>query len=592
MQLLRPKIKTILNTSLVLAGIFFLITNGLHDRYQNRMLPNTFIDDVRVEDLTREEALTLLQQSTPEIQDEKLITLEYQDVVVASTAAELGIHKDFESAVTNALAITHGQPYLTTLRAFILALSQENHISSTLSIDQEKAQQLIELFETAATQPHTQPSIQLETTIDGVVEPQVDRGVVGTKIAYERTVAALLRSLSDTEARAHVQIDDVGSLLSSDEVEHSRNRALALLDTTMQLQHAEEVQHTISGEEMIALLHLPDGYHRPAIEQLIATVAATVDRPAQEAQLTYDEETLAVEHFVPHSDGLTLEKPALLKQLVVALNSLEEAQESTDEPLTLPLPVITSQPTTLLGDTNTIGIQEQIGSGESRYHHSIPTRVHNVGLTASKIDNTIVAPGQEFSFNQALGDVSKATGFQPAYVIKGGKTELGDGGGVCQVSSTLFRALLDSGLEITRRIPHSYRVEYYELNSDPGFDATVYSGNIDLRFRNDTDNHILIHTTVDEPNRYMRIDLYGTADGRTTEVADYKQWGFAPAKPTEYFPDPTLPQGVKKQIDWGVSGLNTSFTHRVYDSDGNVMRENTYTSKYKSWSSKFLVGTQ
>src|SRR5690606_10285855 len=150
-------------------------------------------------------------------------------------------------------------------------------------------------------------------------------------------------------------------------------------------------------------------------------------------------------------------------------------------------------------------------------------------------------------------DVSAETGFQPAYVIKNGQTVLGDGGGVCQVSTTVFRAVLDAGLKVTRRLPHSYRVSYYELNSKPGVDATVYSGNIDLRFINDTDHAILIHAEADSKNLYMKVELYGTSDGRTTEIVDHVTWDYRPAPAAVYIPDPTLPAGQTKQVDWAAS---------------------------------------
>jgi vancomycin resistance protein YoaR len=213
-----------------------------------------------------------------------------------------------------------------------------------------------------------------------------------------------------------------------------------------------------------------------------------------------------------------------------------------------------------------------------------------VALTAKKINLTVVKPGEEFSFNKALGEVSAATGFKPAYVIKSGRTELGDGGGVCQVSSTLFRSALNAGLNITRRLPHSYRVTYYELNSDPGFDATVYAGNVDFRFINDTPGHLLIYTETNSKNLWMKIEIYGTKDGRVATISDYKTWGAAPPPPTEYIPDASLPPGAKKQIDWSASGLKASFNYTVHDANGNLKQQETYTSIYRPWSAKYLVG--
>ena len=161
---------------------------------------------------------------------------------------------------------------------------------------------------------------------------------------------------------------------------------------------------------------------------------------------------------------------------------------------------------------------------------------------------------------------------------------------MCQVSTTVFRALLDAGLDITRRLPHSYRVGYYEQNSEPGFDATVYAGNVDLRFINDTPNYVLLHLEVDSANEYLKAEIYGTSDGRTTEITNYKKWGATPPPPAEYYPDPSLAPGQQKQIDWAVGGLHTEFTHIIKDAVGNITSKNTYVSNYKPWSAKFLVG--
>ncbi len=307
------------------------------------------------------------------------------------------------------------------------------------------------------------------------------------------------------------------------------------------------------------------------------------------AQFDYDPETLVVKTFQPGKDGLVLDE-AHSQSAITAIITEWLKTDTSPKLQTLELKAEAKPPDIPLSKTNNLGITEVVGFGESYYAHSIPTRVHNVSLTAKKVNLTIIKPGAEFSFNKTLGEVSSATGFQPAYVIKSGKTELGDGGGVCQVSSTLFRALLNGGMKITLRRPHSYRVTYYELNSQPGFDATVYDGNVDLRFVNDTPGHLLILTETDSSKLWMKVEIYGTKDGRVSEITDYKTWGATGPKPTEYIPDASLPPGKKKQIDWPAAGLKTSFKYTVRDAVGNVKQQETYSSNYQAWSAKFLVG--
>src|SRR5690606_29560789 len=115
------------------------------------------------------------------------------------------------------------------------------------------------------------------------------------------------------------------------------------------------------------------------------------------------------------------------------LRELEQAEagEGSENTHTKDLILAEAAPEMTLADTNNLGINERIGFGESYYSGSIPNRIHNVSLTAQRINMAIVPPGKEFSFNRTLGDVSAAIGFRSAYIIKDGRTSLGDGGGVC-----------------------------------------------------------------------------------------------------------------------------------------------------------------
>ena len=243
----------------------------------------------------------------------------------------------------------------------------------------------------------------------------------------------------------------------------------------------------------------------------------------------------------------------------------------------------------MIGNINDFGIIEKIGHGESYYRHSIPSRVHNVELAANKINGLLIPPNSEFSFIKSVGNISRIAGFKSAYVIKDGKTILGDGGGVCQVSTTLFRAILDSGLPITERWAHAYRVGYYEQNSKPGFDATIYAPNKDLKFINNTDSYILIHAWYEHNKKHLIIDIYGHNDGRKVIISPVRVWGIVPPPPPVYQNDPSLPRGVVKQVDWKAWGTKASFRYEVWK-DNKLMFKKTFFSDYKPWSDVFLVG--
>jgi len=240
-------------------------------------------------------------------------------------------------------------------------------------------------------------------------------------------------------------------------------------------------------------------------------------------------------------------------------------------------------------DDNEYGIKEVIGIGKSKFAHSSKSRIHNIGLAASRINGTLIPPGEVFSFNSAVGEISRKTGYTSAWVISKGRTVLGDGGGVCQVSTTLFRAALNAGLEIVDRRAHSYRVSYYEQDSPPGIDATIYRPSVDFKFRNDTDNYILIVAEFDPDAQTLNFKLLGTKDNRKVEITTPKILSrTAPPAPV-YEDDPTLPKGTLKRIESPVAGSKVVFTRKV-EKDGKILYNDTFKSNYRAWGAVYKRG--
>lgn len=160
-----------------------------------------------------------------------------------------------------------------------------------------------------------------------------------------------------------------------------------------------------------------------------------------------------------------------------------------------------------------LGITELIGESLTDYTGSPANRQHNIKVAAEKLNGYIIPPDGEFSFVNILGPVTQNTGYINGLVIKKGEIEPEIGGGVCQVSTTIFRSALDAGLPITQQAPHSMKVTYY---APPGLDATIYPGQHDLRWKNNTGNSILIQTYIEGAT--IRINLYGKNDGRSAEI--------------------------------------------------------------------------
>lgn len=325
------------------------------------------------------------------------------------------------------------------------------------------------------------------------------------------------------------------------------------------------------------------------VDDAITNLASKIDVPVQEALFQFNSGKVTA--FKASRNGRAVQKEEALARFDAAVKALPHAPELH---IVIQVPVYTIHPTATTEKANSFGIKELIGRGYSEFQGSIPGRIHNVALAASRINGTLIPPGETFSFVEGIGDISAATGYQSAYIIKDGRTVLGDGGGVCQVSTTLFRAALAAGLPIVERHAHAYRVHYYEEGGyKPGIDATVFSPSVDLKIKNDTPAHILIQTKTDTNNLTLTFELYGAHDGRSSEITNHVVYGESSPPPPMYQDDPTLAPGVVRQVDWAAWGAKASFNYRV-TRGGETLQDTTFISNYRPWQAVYLkgVGTQ
>lgn len=335
-------------------------------------------------------------------------------------------------------------------------------------------------------------------------------------------------------------------------------------------------------------LTIPPSYsfNREALEKQLMPLQKKIYSEPVNAQFKVENNRVIA--FQESKDGKTVNLQKALKMLDNEVSEISTG-EKNGAYFTLPVEILKPEVTT--EQANKFGIVEVIGQGNSTFFGSIPNRVHNVTLASNRVNGVLVAPDEEFSFAKAIGDVSKYTGYKEAYIIQNGKTILGDGGGVCQVSTTLFRAILNAGLPITERHAHAYRVGYYEQGYPPGLDATVYVPNIDLKFKNDTGNHILILSYVDPVNYSLEFTLYGKKDNRVIEITTPVITSQTPPPETQYQDDPTLPKGTEKQVEHAAWGANVVFS-RIVTKDGKTIISETYKSRYTPWRAVFLRGTK
>jgi vancomycin resistance protein YoaR len=228
--------------------------------------------------------------------------------------------------------------------------------------------------------------------------------------------------------------------------------------------------------------------------------------------------------------------------------------------------------------TGLVGAYETIYGGE-------PNRLHNVRLVARLIDGKLIAPGATFSFNETTGERSEDKGFREAPVIINGELQTGLGGGVCQVSTTVFNAAYEAGLPITSRTNHALYISHYPL----GRDATVNYPDIDLKFRNDTGAWLFLKTFVGSSS--LTVALYGKPQNRRveSEVAPLVVTGPAPVKQIS---DGSIFAGERVVVEAGSPSRRTSVRRKVYGASGKLLYDDSWSSYYRGEHEVIHVGTK
>ncbi len=312
------------------------------------------------------------------------------------------------------------------------------------------------------------------------------------------------------------------------------------------------------------------------IKAYISKLSSQINRPAK--ALSFKVEGTAIKNLVSGQEGLAVEVDLVSRQLFLDIQSGKKVETEISVKKTKPAV-----------PSNQLGIETLLAEGFSNFTGSIPGRIRNIKRAAAQMNGVLVPPGEAFSFGQAVGEISAATGYDYAYIISEGRTVLGTGGGVCQVSTTVFRAALNAGLPILKRSAHAYRVHYYEQASPVGLDATVYLPTVDLSFKNDTAAYILMTSEVEGED--LRIKFYGKSDGRTAELKGPTILSTSAAPPSLFQEDPTLPLGVRKQIDFAAGGASVVFERVVKRGDA-VLYQDKFVSNYRPWRAVYLVGTK
>jgi Uncharacterized vancomycin resistance protein len=237
-------------------------------------------------------------------------------------------------------------------------------------------------------------------------------------------------------------------------------------------------------------------------------------------------------------------------------------------------------------NTNNLNIEEIIGTGHSNFVGSTANRRHNIQVGAAAVNGMLIAPGEEFSLVKTLGAIDATSGYLPELVIKSNKTIPEYGGGLCQVATTIFRSALASGLPITARQNHSYRVSYYE---PAGTDAAVYDPWPDIRFLNDSGGYILIQTRIVKNDIYF--DFWGKKDGRIASSTTPVIYNITKPAPAKLIETTDLKPGVKKCTEKAHNGADAYFDYKVTYASGDV-KSTRFKSHYVPWQEVCLIGKE
>lgn len=482
--------------------------------FADRAFFNVRVNHVNVTGLSPEDLFSTLKQHGKSLEDVKVpVTL--RDQTAELSLADLGLSLDITQTQQTALA----RPRLPFLA--------DSSVRPAFHVNESELRRRIEQEFRNVIQPPQNASLIATSSALTLVPARPGESVNISLL--EQDIVRYLETNTPNPIPLH--IESTPPRVTDDEVGRARQLGERLLKDGLELRF-EDQTFRLSAPPIARLLDFteqvdpqnPDNrilglrLEPSDLRQYLEnTVEPAINQSAVNARLELtegeDSETPRVTQFAAPRRGQALNQDATAQRIARTITALPA--ERQERPVTVDLVVDIQQPAiTENADLAELGITTLLARGESDFAGSPANRVHNIRVGASRYHGLLVPPGEEFSFNQYLGPVTAAAGYRPELVIKQNKTVPEYGGGLCQVSTTAFRAAAFSGLEITERKNHSYAVRYY---GTPGFDATIYPGYTDLRFRNNTPGHILVQTKI--VGTKLIFDFWGTSDGRVVEVA-------------------------------------------------------------------------
>ncbi len=552
--------------------------------FSGRMLSNVQIGGQPVGGKTATEARELARQASAGVATLP-VTVAFGDRSWETTAGDLGFSYDLDAAVDSAFGIGHGRGPFGGLTAQLELLWQPADVRLRLLPDEGRLEAWIDTIEREVNRPVQQADLEMSGGRVNVLP-----GQTGLAVDWPALSAAVGRAVEAGHASPiELPVRDMPQTRTAAQLAGQAARLqLALFGPPLRVEfegsHWDIPAETLSRAISWQLPAAPETNVRlildkAALRPVVAEVARVVDQTAQDALLSWGDGQLIVTR--PSRDTRTVDVDATLEAISQAVDKPERKAALT---------VAVQPPKLSSANVAALGIGDLVAQGKSNFAGSAYARVVNIRKMAGLLDGVVLAPGEEFSFNRVMGDISPAEGWAEGLVIMSGRTVPGLGGGICQVSTTAFRAAFWAGLPILERHDHAYPVPYYTQAGYPeGFDATVWSPDLDFRFVNDTPAYLLIKTDVDVASATLTVNLYGTkVPGRSVTLEGPFISSVRPIPPARHIIDPRRPKGSVEQTDFPHQGMNVLIKRVV--TQGQDEHTDEFASVYQPWSAVYVEG--
>lgn len=565
--------------------------------YSERIIPGVQVKDIPIGGLSPFEAATTLQEKFTYPTTGRIFIQDTSGGWAASPA-ELGLY--FDAAATSASAFSQGRTggILQQFSQQLAGLNQTQAVAPILVIDER---QIRSYLESVAPQIN-QPVIEAEMGINGT-EVTVRSGQPGRLLDIDASIVSIrqqLEKLQDGVVTLTVQETQPFILDTNKQAELARS----ILSEPLVIQPPEGMQlpgapYTIDQPTLASMLDIERvktdtseefqvSLSSEKLRNYLTSLAPQIAVDPQNPRFIFNDDTKQLDVMQNAVIGRTLNVEGTLTAIQ---QQLAEGQHS------VPIAIDVVNPKVL--DTtpgSEIGVTELVHAETSYFYGSSAERVQNIEAAAKSFHGLLIAPGETFSMASQLTDISLDNGYAEALIIVGNQTIKGVGGGVCQVSTTLFRAAFFTGFPIAERYAHAYRVYYYEktagnrLNQDlAGLDATVFVPLVDFKFTNDTPYWLLMETYVYPGQSAITWKFYSTSDGRTVDWDTTGPTNITDPPDPVYIENPELPKDTIKQVDWAAKGADVTVKRTVYK-DGAVHLEDTINTHYRPWPDMYQYG--